>query len=253
MKRWIILILFINVAVFMANAQKVDPLIDSANNAYANNKYEKAVRFYEKVLNKGIESAGLYYNLGNAYYKMHDLASAILNYERARQLAPNNEDIQYNLELARQRTTDKIERIPQFFLLRWAKQFLNLFSSNVWAIISLVSFIGFLILFSLYLYSGKLGIKKTSFWIGLLAILISISSFIFSYQQKQEIEHSGEAIVFSPKVTVKSSPSESGTELFVIHEGTKVFIVDEQIKGWYEVKLADGNKGWLKRKTVKPI
>jgi len=252
MKRWIFL-LFINLTALVSVAQKVDPLIDSANNAYAEQNYEKAVGFYEKVLDKGLESPKLYYNLGNAYYKLHDMAPAILNYERAKQLAPNDEDIQYNLELAKKQITDKIEPIPEFFLLRWANNALNLFSSNTWALASLITFIAFLVLFSVYLFSGKLGVKKSSFWIGAIALIISIASFSFSYQQKQDIVNSGEAIVFDPKVTVKSSPSESGTELFVIHRGAKVHIVDDEIKGWYEVKLADGNKGWLKRKSVEPI
>ena len=253
MKRTIILIILINLTALVSVAQKIDPLIDSANNAYAEQNYEKAVGFYEKVLDKGLESPELYYNLGNAYYKLHDIASAILNYERAQQLAPNDEDILYNLELAKKQITDKIEPIPEFFLLRWANNALNLFSSNAWAFASLITFIAFLVLFSLYLYSGRLGVKKTSFWIGVIALIISIVSFSLSYHQKQDIVNSGEAIVFSPKVTVKSSPSESGTELFVIHRGVKVYIVDNEIKGWYEVKLADGNKGWLKRKTVEPI
>ena len=253
MKRWMFFLLFINLTVLASGAQRVDPLVDSANNAYAEQNYEKAVGFYEKVLEKDLESAELYYNLGNAYYKLHDIASAILNYERARQLAPNDEDIQYNLELARKQITDKIEPIPEFFLLRWSKKALNLFSSNAWALMSLISFIAFLVLFSVYLYSGKLGVKKSSFWIAIIALIISIASFSFSYQQKQDLVNSREAIVFSQKVTVKSSPSESGTGLFVIHRGVKVYVVDNEIKGWYEVKLADGNKGWLKRETVEPI
>lgn len=253
MKRWVILIILIQVSTLLGNAQKIDPLVDSANAAYANGRYEKAIAFYENVIDKGLVSAGIYYNLGNAYYKSHNIASAILNYERARQLAPNNEDIQYNLELARKQTTDKIEQIPEFFLVRWGQQFVDFFSSNVWALISLISFIAFLVLFAIYLYSGKLGVKKTSFGIGLITLIISVASFAFAYQQKQDIVNSGEAIVFSPKVTVRSSPSESGTELFVIHKGTKVYLVDDEIKGWYEIKLADGNKGWLKRKAVEPI
>jgi len=253
MKRAIILIILINLTAMVSSAQKVDPLIDSAKNAYAEQNYEKAVGFYEKVLDKGLESPELYYNLGNAYYKQHDLASAILNYERAKKLAPNDEDIQYNLELARKQITDKIEPIPDFFLLRWAENALNLFSSNAWALVSLIMFVAFLVLFSVYMYTGKLGVKKSSFWMGIIALIISIASFSFSYQQKQDVVNSGKAIVFSPKVTVKSSPSASGTELFVIHRGVKVYIVDDEIKGWYEVRLADGNKGWLKRKTVEPI
>lgn len=253
MKRWIILALLINMVTLVSHAQRVDPLIDSANHAYSQENYDQAVNYYKQVLSKGIESAGLYYNLGNAYYKSHDIARAILNYERALLRDPNNEDIQYNLELARKQTTDRIEQIPEFFLSRWARHFVDLFSSNLWAVISIITFIGFLVLFSVYLYSNRLSLRKISFWVAVLSLVVSVSSFVFSYQQKQDVANSKQAIVFAPKVTVRSSPSESGTELFVVHEGTKVSIVDNDIEGWYEVKLADGNKGWLRRKTVEPI
>jgi tetratricopeptide (TPR) repeat protein len=232
--------------------QNPKALIDSANQAYSRANYEKAIQFYQQVLAQGKESPGVYYNLGNAYYKNHQLAPAILNYEKARLRSPNNEDIQYNLELARKQVTDKIDAIPDFFLTRWFRNFVNLFSSDFWAILSMSSFVLFLILFSIYIYTSRYGLKKTAFWISLLAILIAGTSFAFSYQQKKDVVNSQQAIVFSPKVTVKSSPAESGTDLFVIHEGTKVY-VEEKMGAWYEIKLADGSKGWLRKTHIEPI
>jgi tetratricopeptide (TPR) repeat protein len=248
----VLLIAVLALGSTVANSQQTERLLDSANHYYSKGKYEESIRLYEKILDNGKESAGIYYNLGNAYYKTYDIANAILNYERAKLREPNNEDIQYNLELARKQVTDKIDAIPEFFLTKWFRQFVNLFSSDFWAILSMSAFILFLVLFSVYLYSAKLNLKKTAFWVGILAIIISAMSFAFSLQQKKDIVNSEQAIVFSSKVTVKSSPAQSGTELFVIHEGTKVSI-EQKVGNWYEIKLSDGSKGWLKQTHIEII
>lgn len=233
-------------------AQKPATLVDSANTLYSEGRYGEAINVYQQVLDRGYESPGIYYNLGNAYYKSNQLAPAILNYERARVRDPGNEDIQHNLELARSQITDSIENIPDFFITRWINQLINLFPSDIWAIISMVAFIAFLALFSVYLYSMRMGLKKSGFWIGLLALAIAIASFIYASQQKQEVVNSDQAIVFSQKVTVKSSPAESGTDLFVLHEGTKV-LIEDNMGEWYRIRLSDGSQGWLRKKSVEPI
>lgn len=247
-----------SVSVFMVllatgtTAQVESFMVDSANKHYMEGEYRQAIQLYQQVLNKGIEAPGIYYNLGNAYYKTHQLAPAILNYERALLRNPSNEDIQYNLKLARSQIPDKIEKIPEFFINQWVKNLIDTFSSDTWAVISMIAFALFLVLFSLYLYSQRIQVKKSSFWISMLAVAIAIASFTFSYKQKQEVMNSKQAIVFASKVTVKSSPAESGTDLFVIHEGAKVFIAD-QMSEWYEIRLADGSQGWLRKKTVEAI
>jgi len=251
-KSVVVLVVFLLVGVGSASSQDVNTLIDSANLHYSKGRYEKAIQAYEKVLAQGKESAGIYYNLGNAYYKTHNLAPAILNYERAKLREPDNEDIQYNLELARKQVTDKIEAIPEFFLTRWFRQFVDLYSSDFWAYLSMGTFLIFLVLFSVYLYSNRLGLKKSSFWISIFAVAISVMSFAFSLQQKKDILDSGKAIVFSSNVTVKSSPAQSGTDLFVLHEGTKVSI-EQKVGEWYEIKLSDGSKGWLEENHIEPI
>jgi len=251
-KRIIILFLLWAFVIPATLGQSVQSLLDSANHHYAEGRYQQAIRLYQNILAQGKEAPGVYYNLGNAYYKTNQLAPAILNYERARLRDPGNEDIQYNLGLARQQVTDRIEKIPEFFLTRWTRQFINLLSSNQWAVISMVAFILFLILFSVYLYTRRIGLKKSSFWISLLAVGIAAAAWFFSLQQKKDVIQSREAIVFNPKVTVRSSPDESGTELFVIHEGTKVHLEDS-VSGWYEITLPDGSKGWLTRESIRPI
>jgi len=226
-----------------------DSLIIAANEFYTNGEFEKAIEAYEEVLNTGYEAPELYYNLANAYYKSYKITIAILNFERACLLAPNDEDINYNLELARRYVVDKIDIIPQIFITTWLNKIMRIFSTDVWAVLSIVSFLLFLLLFSLYLYINRLAIKKISFWISVLAFIVSTSSFIFSYQQKENIINHNAAIIFSPSVTVKSSPDESGNDLFLIHEGTKV-TVEDRVGDWKEIKLSDGKKGWLKATDI---
>ncbi|MFP4447106.1 MAG: tetratricopeptide repeat protein [Bacteroidales bacterium] len=248
---------FVFIFLFVFNAlpllsQEYETMLDSAKHYYGKGNYERSIEIYEQILEQGKESAEIYYNLGNAYYSIYQVAPAILNYERAKLRAPNDEDIQYNLNLAREQVTDKIEQIPPFFLVRWYNNFVDSLSSDGWAVLSMITFLAFLVFFSVFLYTKRYRLKKSSFGIALLALLLSVATFMFSYQQKQEVLNSNQAIVFSKKVTVRSSPSTSGTELFVLHEGTKVFIEDE-MGDWYEVRLSDGNKGWMKEEHLEII
>ena len=238
--------------VFSANSQETDSLLVKANDLYTQGKYQEAADTYERIADLGYESPGLYYNLGNSYYKQNVIARAILNYEKALELAPNDDDIKYNLELANRFIVDKVEVLPVFFITGWVRSIRNIFSSDHWAISSIITFIITLIFISLYLYSRSLALKKASFWLGFLMILLALVSFIFSYQQKQKILSGNTAIVMSPSVTVKSSPDASGTDLFVIHEGTKVWI-DDEISNWNEIKLSDGSKGWLRTEDIQTI
>ncbi|MBU8893841.1 MAG: tetratricopeptide repeat protein [Bacteroidales bacterium] len=251
MKKVIFLIFSISTVLYL-NAQEADSLLAKANNLFVDGKYQHAVDSYENILKLGYESPELYYNLGNAYYKQNIIARAILNYEKALQLAPNDNDINYNLELTNRLVIDKIEKLPVFFVTGWVRGLKNLFSSDFWAILSIVTFVVSLIFISFYLYSRSSSFKILSFWLGFIVIIISFTSFIFSYQQKQKILISDTAIVMNPTVTVKSSPDASGTDLFVIHEGTKVW-VDDEISGWNEIKLSDGSKGWLKAEDIEAI
>lgn len=245
-----IFIIITFVSVHAENQHNI--LLDSANQAYINGDYTKAISQYEMILEQGYESAALYYNLGNAYYKQNIVDKAILNYERALLLKPNDEDIKYNLEMANRLTVDRIEKLPDFFLSVWFKNIVKWFSPDVWAIISISSFLLTLVFISIYLYTRKYGLKKLSFWLGFAFILITIFSLVISYKQKQKILVKDTAIIMSPSVTVKSSPDKSGTDLFVIHEGTKVWIQDH-VGEWKEIKLSDGSKGWLKVENIEEI
>ena len=235
-----------------SHAQDLYSRLEKGNQQYVNGEFEAAIETYESVLDSGYEAAELYFNLGNAYFKSHKLTPAILNYERATLLSPNDEDIAYNLELARTYVVDKIDVLPQFFLKEWYTRLVRILNPNSWAYISIITFILFLLIFSVYLFIYRYKAKRIAFWFSLLLLIISIATYIFSYHHNKITTSHDKAIVFSPSVTVKSSPDESGTDLFLIHEGTRVTIEDT-LGIWAEIKLEDGNKGWLHSSDIQKI
>jgi len=253
MKRAIYIILLALPA--FANAmqgQNADTLFARANKHYISGNYTEALKLYEAVIGMGKESPELYFNLGNSYFKLNDIAHAILNYERAHLLAPNDEDIVFNLELARTYTVDKIDAIPDFFVVKWFKQLANAFSSNGWAILAITFFIVTLALLLVYQFSGRYMLKRYAFTFSWVAAFLFIISLIFSNVQKNRIANSNHAIVITSSVAVKGSPSENSSDIFILHAGTKVQIL-RNLGDWSEIKIADGSKGWLKKSTFEKI
>lgn len=239
-------ILFILIAfTITALAQKLYDQVEKGNMNYMSGNYEEAIKNYQSVVDSGYESAELYYNLGNAYYKSNKFTMALVNYEKASLLDPDDEEIQHNLEMARQLAIDKIDKLPEFLPKRWYRQFIGILKTDQWAYISMITFPLGLLLFLAYFFVSRIGIRKAAFWLALVIIFISLSTFVFSYNQKKLVYDNSYAIIVTPSVTIKSSPDESGTELFQLHEGTKVEIID-QLGDWKEIKLSDGNVGWLK-------
>jgi tetratricopeptide (TPR) repeat protein len=219
---------------------------------YTSGDYQGAINIWIDLYNTGYRSAELNYNLGNAYFKIQNIPGAVLFYERARLLKPTNEDINYNLQIARTLTVDKFQEIPELFFKRWFSFMSLLLSSDAWAIISILTFILCLAAISLYIYSSKYVYKVAGFWTGVLMFIISFTSMSLSINNKNQVHNSHKAIIFSPVVSGKSSPDLSGTDLFVLHEGTKVTIVDE-VGEWYEIRLSDGNKGWVAANSLNII
>lgn len=227
-------------------------LIEQGNQAYNQGLFDQAIANYEKVIQSGYSSSELYFNLGNAYFKINDIANAILFYERAKRLDPGNESIEFNLGLANSRTVDKIEQVPDLFLIKWWKSIIYTTSLDNWARISIVTFVLSLILIGIFLLSSIIFVRKICFYTGIVVFLLTVFSVFVSYQKYQYMQTSNEAIVFDPTVVMKSSPSEKGVDLFIVHEGTKIFIID-QVGDWYEAKIANGSVGWLKTDTFKKI
>lgn len=243
MKRYIFLILFI-IPIAINAQENSAQLWDKANAFYTTEEYQQAVSVFEQILDSGEESAKLYFNLGNAYYKTGDVNNAILNYERAKLLAPHDNDIQFNLQIANQFVVTSIEDLPQPFFLRWKQSIINMHPADTWSVISISAFVLFLILLGLYLFGRTVSMRRLSFWAGIFVIIFSAFTFSFASEQKNKIKNQNQAIVFCPRVTVKSSPAQTGTDLFLIYEGLKVEITDS-LNTWKEIQLADGNEGWL--------
>ena len=226
--------------------------LKEAEEAYAKENYTQAIELYESVLKSYGESAMVYYNLGNAYYKEGKVAPAILNYERALLLNPGDSDTRFNLQVARQKTVDKIEPIGEFFLTRWIGTVEDVYSADGWAkwgVASFVLFIGCLVLF---FFSKWIRLKKIGFFAGICFLLISLVANLFADSQQDKLLHRADAIVFASTVTVKSSPDASGTDLFILHEGTKVTI-KSTLGEWSEIQLEDGNVGWMPSKEIQQI
>ncbi len=229
----------------------LDQQQDKAHKAYSEGDYKQAIALYEAMAQEG-ESDALYYNLGNAYYKNNQIGKAILNYERALRQNTSNDDAEFNLMLTNSKIQDKIDPVEVFFLTQWWRNLRSACSSNAWAWTSIVLFVLMLLGILGYAFSPYKWLRKTAFYLAFLFCALSITTFTFARQQKNYLEQRAEAIVMEGSVTVKSSPDESGTDLFVIHEGTKVYI-KSSLNEWSEISLADGNVGWVRKSAIEQI
>jgi tetratricopeptide (TPR) repeat protein len=230
----------------------VNSAYDSANAAYVRKKYDQAVQYYESVLAANQQSPTLFFNLGNAYYQTGDYAHAILNYERAKKLAPNDEDIAVNLKFANQKTEDKIEAAPEMFLVGLQKKLVSLMDERSWSLLCIVSFLLSLSFIALFITARNQFLKKAGFYLGGTAIVIFLATFFIAKCSYDALQQHNEAIVMAGAVTVLGSPAESSTKLFILHKGSKV-VVKEENNGWLEVTIANGNVGWVKSDQVEKI
>ena len=231
-------------SAFSAAKQIVNATKAEGDSAYIKNDFASAIQIYESLLQQG-EAPEIYYNLGNCYYKTDDIARAILNYERALLLSPGNADIRANLEIARSKTIDKVTPVPEIFFITWIKSLVNSQSSDAWARTGIVSFLLLLVSLAIFFFTQHIKWKKIGFSAAILFLIVTVLSNLFASQQKSYLTNRNDAIILSPSVTVRSTPSESGTSLFVLHEGRKVEIKDNSMREWKEIRLEDGKVGWV--------
>lgn len=224
-----------------------------ADSAYIKNDFAAAVEMYESILKNEGESSDIYYNLGNSYYKMNNIAKAVLNYERALLLNPGNGDIRFNLELARSKTVDKVTPPSEMFFITWTQSLINTMSEKAWARTGITMFILTILALSLFIFGKRVILKKVGFISAICCFVITILANIFASEQKAELINHDNAIIMAPSVTVKSTPNQSGTDLFILHEGRKVMIKDNTMKEWKEIKLEDGNVGWVPTSVIEFI
>lgn len=252
MKNIFVILSILIIAALAAHSEDADALFQKANDFYQNKKYQQAVETYEAILEKGQVSEEIYYNLGNAYYRLNNIPEAILNYERAKLLAPDDEDIDFNLKIANLKTIDQIESKSDVFFIEWYKSLRDIYSSDSWAAFSIVIFFITSFLGILFLYSRTPFYKKLSFTTALAALLLFVLTLLLTADKYQYEKDNNTAIIFASVVYVKSSPDESGTDLLILHEGTKIQILDS-VNKWKKIRIADGNVGWIPEETIKEI
>ena len=233
-------------------AVNTDSLKVVADSAYAKEDYESAAKTYLRIAKQG-ESAAVCYNLGNCYYRLDDIAHAVLWYERASLLSPGDDDIRFNLDMARSKPIDRITPRHEFFFVTWFRLMTNWMSADSWARLSILLFVLCLVSLAVYIYGQQMWLRKTGFTLAVVFLIATLLGNVCAWSQRDRQTSRQGAIVMSPSVVVKSTPSKSGSDLFVLHEGTRVDIRDNSLSQWAEVVLADGKQGWLEKKTIEVI
>lgn len=247
MRRLTLILTIILTSLFGLNAQTT---LEEANQLYADGNYIDAAAAYEYMLQTE-QVPELYYNLGNAYFRQDELAKAIINYERALRLRPYYKDAQYNLRFAQARIIDNIEDNEAFFISQWIVSLRNLLSESIWATISIATFLLFIVCAFLFVFGRQVALRKTGFHLAWIVLLFSICTICFSASLHHRDTERAEAIIVQGVVNAKASPDKSGTDLFTLHEGTKVNI-KSTINDWAEITVGD-NRGWIKLNTMERI
>ena len=224
----------------------------NADDEYVKGNYQQAIKDYEELLKKGA-SVELYYNLGNAYYRTDNITRAVLNYERALLLSPGDEDIRFNLQMARSKTIDKITPKSEMFFVTWYKSLVNYASVDGWAKTAIVSITLALVLVLCYLFGKKLFLRKTAFYGSIFFLLLFILSNVFAFEQRRILTRRTGAIIITPSVTLKKTPVANSEYNTIIHEGSRVEIIDDTMKDWKLVELEDGREGWIQSSQIERI
>ena len=225
---------------------------NNADTEYQKGNYQQAIRDYEEILKNG-ESAEIYFNLGNAYYRTDNITKAVLNSERARLLSPGDDDINFNLQFARSKTIDKITPESEMFFVTWYKSLVNFTSVDNWAKTGILCIVMALLLVLLYLFGPQLMLRKIGFFGGLAFFVIFLLSNLFAFQQKQALDNRTGAIIISPSVNIKKTPAKNSADQFVLHEGTRVDIIDKGMTDWRCIRVGDGREGWIETKAIEEI
>lgn len=245
----IIVILFLLISG-ISSAQTANVLFENANTLYKEGKYQQAIEIYEQIESKKEVSSELYYNLANAYYKLNKVAPSIYNYEKALQLNPLNEDAQNNLIIANRLTLDRIEELPKSVFQKINENMLQKLTYNSWAVITvLLSFLA-ATLFLLFYFSYTPSKKRFYFTTSVLSFLILAITLTITFTQYNQTTKTVEGIIFTEEVEVKNAPTKDANEVFTLHEGTKVNVLDT-VDSWKKIKLVDGKIGWVKKSSIK--
>lgn len=227
-------------------------LWDMGNTAYANDDYISAEKYYREILSRDVHSSELYYNLGNVHYKRGELALSLLNYYRALRLDPSDNDIRYNIDVVSAKTSDNIEQMPRLFIIEWSEWIGSRLSCMQWSVLSLVMLAVVFAFLLVYVLASGLKGRRIGFWGTFMAVVLFILTTRHALVERSELLNPSDAIVMNNSMSVKSSPNSTSTEIFILHEGTKVEILNIH-EGWSEIKIADGKKGWVESSKIEQI
>ena len=253
MKRIMMILGILTVSAAWLSAQDADSLWNQAVKDYTEENYQAALDCFSALEAEGYVSRELYYNIGNCYYKLGNcLGQSILYYERALKLDPSYEDAQVNLAIAREYTLDRIDEVPEFILLTWIKAFRDTVSSDAWAWIALALFLVTAVMVLLFRFGGSPALRKTAFALAVAALLMTIISAVFAFNLRSGLESEDGAVVTVPVSSVKSSPGSTDQSLFILHEGTRISVL-ESLGEWYRIELSDGRQGWMEAEDVEII
>jgi len=232
--------------------QEPDALFKKATQAYNDGNYEIAIENYKQILEQDQVSAALYYNLANAHYKLNHVAPSIYYYEKALQLQPNDEDIKNNLVFAENMKIDAIEDVPKTGLAKMINNLISTYTFNTWAWLAIIFSVGFVSLFLAYYFSQRTGKKRIFFSLSVLSIVFCIVSVVFAFQQYNIQQNNQFGIIFEEEIGVQTEPNDRAEKTFMLHEGTKVGIL-EDFSGFIKIELADGTQGWVKKEALKKL
>ncbi|MFO7869583.1 MAG: tetratricopeptide repeat protein [Bacteroidales bacterium] len=250
MKRIIVFVSIVFGAVLAVQAQQ--QIIEEAEQLYTQQQFDSALVLYTNLLDDGYQSADLYYNIGNVYYKKNDVARAILFYEKAFLLNPHDKDIIHNLEFARSQQVDNIDSVGQGFFARWYSVWYRYFHPNTWIVISIVTFLFFLSGMFLFFFSQKMKYRKNGFFLGVFFLVVSGVAYTSAQSRYHELTAHTYAIVVEPTASIKTEPKAASKDLTVIHGGLKVYVMQKK-ENWFQIRLSDGNKGWINANYIEKI
>jgi tetratricopeptide (TPR) repeat protein len=242
----LLLIVVISANIF---ASGFEQLFNEGNELYRNGKYNEAIVVYKKMLDSNFESANLFYNLGNCYYRLDKLGYAILFYEKGKKLSPGDDDISHNLLFARNNTIDKIETLPSIFIFEWWESLIAVFSVDGWTYLLLLFLFFLLISISVFLLTRNPIFNRYSFFSGLISFLLLIFTLAVLLVRLNTDASQQYGVVIESVVEVKTSPDKSSKNAFIIHEGLKSRI-DDKLDNWYKIKLEDGKVGWIEESKI---
>ncbi|MCQ0110869.1 tetratricopeptide repeat protein [Zhouia amylolytica] len=245
-------ILILCLSLFSFSQSGNEKLFDTAVQLYNQGKFQESINTYMEIIDDGFHSSSVYFNIGNAYYKLNEVAPSIYYYEKALLLSPKDENIQNNLQFAKNMTIDSIETIPKSAINNLIERTIGVFTSKSWSIFAIFLMASFTISFLIYYFSSYKGKKKLYFIVSIISLILAVTSISAAYHQHLNAKKSNPAIIFAEETIIKSEPNNRSNDIFTLHEGTKVNVI-EGLGDWNKIRIADGKTGWIPKNDLRLI